>query len=688
LQTIRKQLVGLVAIVAAPLVAAMLWIGWAQYQSHREILGETLLGAAHALSAAADRELATGQTLVETLALSPLVDERRFGELYALTVKALASRPGTSVVLFDPDGNQVFNTARPYGAPLPNVFEQEKRLPSPAPGQVPRGGAQYVRKAFETRKPVYSDLFEGQVTGMYLVAASVPVMREGRMLYCMTIALPSALFQPLVAREAPPLGSGALLFDGRGIVIARAQQPETFVGRPVPRSTLEAAGSFVRAENMEGQTSFRGIVRSPVSGWGAAAVASDQAAWAPAARALPQLAVAAALLLALAALVVGLFARTIRGREEERLARSVAEARQRDAEEVNRAKDRFLAALSHELRNPLGSIALAAELLEHKGGRADPAAVGIISRQVAQLRRLLDDLLDTARAVYGKLALESRRVDLRQIAAAVVADHLRRAATRAAIELSGASAWTQGDPARLYQMLDNLVDNAVKYGGRRIEVRVGAEGEWAQVSVVDDGPGIPAALLPRLFEPFVQGEQPMDRRTGGLGLGLALVRRLAILHGGTITAHSAGPNQGASFTIRLPRTEPAQGDGDVAVTQSQPGRRVIVIEDAADARESLRLLLESEGHEVQTAADGLEGLAKLASFAPDVALVDVGLPGIDGYEVARRARASSARLRLVALTGYGQEEDRRRALEAGFDLHLTKPVAYDELRAALQQGAR
>lgn len=685
MQTIRKQLLGLVAIVAAPLVAATIWIGWSQYQSHREILGETLLGAAHALSAAADRELATGQTLVETLALSPLIDERRFGELYALTVKALASRPGNSVVLFDPDGKQVFNTARPYGAPLPNVFEQEKRLPPPAPGEVPRGGSDYLRRAFQTRKPVYSDLFQGLVTGAYLVAVSVPVMREGEMRYCLTIALPAAAFQPLVAREALPLGSGALLFDTRGIVIARAQQPETFVGRPVPRSTLEAAGSFVRAENMEGLSSFRGIVRSAVSGWGAAAVASDQAAWAPAARAAPQLAVAAALLLAFAALVVRLFARAIRGREEERLARSVAEARQRDAEEVNRAKDRFLAALSHELRNPLGSIALAAEVLERSGGRADPAAVSIISRQVAQLRRLLDDLLDTARAVYGKLALESRRVDLREVAAAVVADHLRRAATRAAIELSGDSAWTQGDPARLYQMLDNLVDNALKYGGRRIEVGVGTEGEWAQVSVADDGPGIPAALLPRLFEPFVQGEQAMDRRAGGLGLGLALVRRLAILHGGTIGAHSAGPGRGSTFTIRLPRAAPpATSDRVAPARQAGARQRVLVIEDAADARESLRLLLESEGHQVQAAADGLEGLAKLASFAPDVALVDLGLPGIDGYEVARRARASTPRLRLVALTGYGQDEDRRRALEAGFDQHLIKPVAYDDLRAALQ----
>lgn len=360
---------------------------------------------------------------------------------------------------------------------------------------------------------------------------------------------------------------------------------------------------------------------------------------------------------------------------EQRTRRAAAEARSREAEEASRAKDLFVAALSHELRNPLAAISNASEALQRAAG-VDPyarSAAGIIGRQVGQLRRMLEDLLDTARAVYGKLQLEKRRVDLRTIAEAVISEQLARSEARAAIHVPAGEPWVEGDPVRLKQMIDNLVENAVKYGGRRIDIVIEAAGDWVQLSVYDDGQGIAPALLPRLFEPFVQGEQKLDRQQGGLGLGLALVYRMAILHGGSLGVTSEGPGKGSCFTLRLPRAEAR-------------GRRLLVVDDERDARDSLSALLELEGHEVASAADGPSALAEISRFRPEAALIDIGLPGMDGYELARRARALSKDIALLAVTGYGQREDRDRALAAGFDAHLTKPFSYDELKRALARS--
>jgi signal transduction histidine kinase/CheY-like chemotaxis protein len=372
---------------------------------------------------------------------------------------------------------------------------------------------------------------------------------------------------------------------------------------------------------------------------------------------------------------------------EQRTRRAAAEARTAEAEAASRAKDLFVATLSHELRNPLAAISNAAEALQRQA--AAPPAVQIILRQIAQLRRLLDDLLDTARAVYGKLKLEQRRVDLRAIAESVLAEHLSRGQALGRVHATGGDAWVDGDPVRLKQMIDNLVDNAVKYGARRVDVALEAAGDWVELAVRDDGQGIAPELLPRLFEPFVQGEQALDRAQGGLGLGLALVNRLAALHGGSLAAASEGRGRGATFTLRLPRAQaPARRVELAVVGAGATNRRLLVVDDEPDARESLRALLELEGHKVAVAADGATALEALARFAPDAALVDIGLPGMDGYELARHLRAASEDVVLIAVTGYGQREDRERARLAGFAAHLTKPFSYEELRGALVQSGR
>jgi len=379
---------------------------------------------------------------------------------------------------------------------------------------------------------------------------------------------------------------------------------------------------------------------------------------------------------------------------------AVANARLfRELEAANRGKDEFLAMLGHELRNPLGTIASAVDALDRVA--ADPAArqlSGLIGRQARVLGRLVDDLLDVARVASGKLVIERRPVDLRDVAARCL-DALRQAGrTRAhEVSLDGAPAPVAGDGLRLEQVVANLVDNALKYTppGGRVTVSTGRDGGDAVLRVADTGPGLPPELLPRVFDLFTQGPQGLDRSRGGLGLGLALVKRLVELHGGSVSAASAGPGAGAEFVVRLPARA---GEALPAPAPSSPlarptsarapeaRRRVLVVEDNADAREALRVSLTLAGHEVAEAADGPAGLEQLAACRPDVALIDVGLPGLDGYEVARRARQrdETRDVFLVALTGYGQAEDRRRALDAGFDRHLTKPVDPAVLREVMQ----
>ena len=363
-----------------------------------------------------------------------------------------------------------------------------------------------------------------------------------------------------------------------------------------------------------------------------------------------------------------------------------------EAEAANRSKDEFLAMLGHELRNPLGAISSAAHVLSRMAGgsAATTRASDIIGRQVEHLARIVDDLLDVSRVVVGKVALRLQAVDLAELARRVATLHGGPAGARHAITVHATPAWVSGDPTRLEQILTNLLANAVKYtpAGGQITVAIGREGDRAVVSVRDTGAGIRADLLPRVFDLFVQGDRSLERTAGGLGIGLTLVRQLVELHGGTVGATSDGPDRGSTFTIRLPALATTPGSDDaVRPVSSGPSRRVLIIEDNEDAREMLRNLLQLSGHEVHEAGDGATGVEQARRVRPEAALIDIGLPGMDGYEVARRIRADLPGTRLVALTGYGQPEDRDRALAAGFDVHLVKPVDPDQLERLLAARA-
>jgi len=360
------------------------------------------------------------------------------------------------------------------------------------------------------------------------------------------------------------------------------------------------------------------------------------------------------------------------------------------AERQNHAKDEFLAMLGHELRNPLSAISSAASLIGLPGVSTDGVqrAKKIIQRQSQHLGRIVDDLLDLSRAMSGKILLNRAPLDL----SALVAHTLE---TFRATGRSGDyqliqdldPGWIAGDPTRLEQIASNLIDNALKYTppGGRIEVRTWTENDDVVLSVRDTGVGIAADLLPHVFDVFVQGASTLDRAQGGLGIGLSLVRRLTELHGGSIEAESKGPGGGSTFTLRMPRIEHQVAPAPAAAAPAQEREHgkpsVLLIEDNEDGREMMVMMLSCYGYEVRYAEDGLRGLEVAAQFRPDLALVDIGLPGIDGYEVARRLRADPATqdIKLIALTGYGQAEDLRRVLDAGFDRHLVKPVDIDHL---------
>jgi len=356
-----------------------------------------------------------------------------------------------------------------------------------------------------------------------------------------------------------------------------------------------------------------------------------------------------------------------------------------EAEETSRAKDEFLAMLGHELRNPLASISNAVHLLDRAPpqGKEREFAQEVIARQTLHLARIVEDLLDVGRAIAGKMSLAREPLDL-HLAVEQALQALRTSGKTAdrRVECDGAEAWVAADRTRIEQVVSNLVSNAVQHTQLRgsIRVRVAAEGADAVLIVSDDGAGMAAETAARAFELFYQARQEPDRERGGLGLGLTLVRRLVEMHGGTIVAASEGLGRGSTFTIRLPAIPAPHGArARDARNGAESGRQVVIVEDSSDTRLSLQKILEHEGHTVHTAADGPSGLAAILRHRPDVALVDIGLPGLDGYRLAERLRFAGLRTYLVALTGYGLNEDKKRAREAGFDAHLTKPAAMDEL---------
>ncbi len=380
-----------------------------------------------------------------------------------------------------------------------------------------------------------------------------------------------------------------------------------------------------------------------------------------------------------------------RERELTRLAQ--VERGQADAlRAADRRKNEFLATLAHELRNPLAPLRYAIDAFRLGGD--SPADLGrireVMDRQVKQMARLVDDLLDMSRISQGKLELRKAPFDLRPALEQAVQMNAPLVAARGhdlSVGLPAEPLPVDGDHARLLQVFVNLLNNAAKYTpeGGRITLAAAREGGEAVVRVSDNGAGIAPGMLPHIFELFTQIDVGPERREGGLGIGLSLVRRLVELHGGSISAASPGVGRGSEFVVRLPALAgPPPGPAPAGAASPPQRRHVLIIEDNGDARESLAMLLRILGHRVDVAEDGPDGADAALALRPQVALIDIGLPTLDGYAVAGRVRAALGQgVLLVALTGYGQPEDRERALAAGFDAHIAKPVEMEELQRIL-----
>ncbi len=390
------------------------------------------------------------------------------------------------------------------------------------------------------------------------------------------------------------------------------------------------------------------------------------------------------------------FAKVIRDATDRKQLEMELRRQAEELAEANRRKDEFLAMLSHELRNPLAPVLNSVHVLRHSPG--DPSLVqfagNMVERQVRHMARLIDDLLDVTRLTHGKVRLRAERVELGALAERA-AESVRPLMGERGHQLTlvphPQPIWLDADPVRLDQVLVNLLNNAAEFTdpGGHVEMVVAREGVEAVVRVRDDGMGIPPDLLPRVFDLFSQADTSLDRGGGGLGIGLTLVKRIVALHGGSIQVHSEGPGRGSEFVVRLPALaegsgRPANPAGPAAPPLSL---RMLVVDDNVDMAMSLSILLQMHGHRVEMAHDGASALALSQARTFDVVLLDIGLPSMDGYEVARRIRARGGESQplLVGISGYGFDADRQRAKDAGFDLYLVKPVDPKLLETLLEQ---
>jgi len=728
---IRAHVIWLVAAAVLPVMIFSMIMTAVFWRQQRAAFEDRFLERARAVSIALDREHEASISALRGLAESSSLAARDLERFHGWAEQALRGEQSWSaVMLVDPSGNQLVHVPEPTG---------------PARRSLQDNGA--FRQALSTRQPAISSLLASTGPGQYVTSIALPVIRSGEIQYVLLAEVDEKTWLRFLSLYPVVPGATMTLLDQNRIVIARTLNNDQWVGRsPAPALDEKSAASPLaayRSVGLEGQWFYSAHSRAALSGWTVATgvpVAFVESSLRGSLIAM-LLGIAGTGVLAIALIIV--FGRRIERpvrrlaelarslgrfdsepvklpvsnvREVDEVAETLVEAssliRRRsterdealaketaaraEAERASRSKDEFLAMLGHELRNPLGAISSAAVVLEHPETSAPAAAQAreVIARQMSHLAGIVDDLLDVARVTTGKISLRREVVDMASIVRDCL-DTLRSTGrlTGHEVTLEAEPVWAEVDVTRLEQVLTNLLVNAVKYTpvSGTITVGVRPDADEAVLSVSDTGIGIVPRMLPLIFDLFVQSDRALDRAQGGLGIGLTLVKRIVELHGGTVSAASGGAGQGSTFTVRLPRVaRPASPAPPGAVPGGRTGaRRVLVVEDNDDARDMLRSMLSLWGHEVEEAQDAEGALVHVTQWRPDMALVDIGLPRRDGYELARDIRSSreGRDVFLVAVTGYGQPEDHGRAMDAGFDAHLVKPVDPDRL-AALIASAR
>jgi signal transduction histidine kinase len=688
---------------------------WRSFVNTRAITERRLIESARVDASALDREFDSAISVLQTLATSPSLDRDDLAAFYQEARRGQATQPGWyTLLLSSHDGRQLVSTRVPWGAPLPPVVEPES-----------------LQRLIATRRPGVGVIRQGRTTSGYLFAIRVPVIRDDILKYVLSAVVRVESLARVVPRQLPDSEEWTRsILDSEGTIAVRTRGAEGYVGakasepfrnlmqpraeRVISQTTREGLPVYAAfSRNADGWTSVVVVPRAVLDGplWGSMAgllfggtllmlcslvvvlfvsrlLSADLAAASTAAdavadgRPLPRtrahVAETAQLQRSLTT-AASLLEQRARERDAE-MAR--ADAARRDAEEANQTKDQFLAVLCHELRNPLAPALTALELMKVRDPDMFRREREVLERQIAHMTRLVNDLLDVSRLARGKVQLDRHRFELREavdravdMTRPAIAQH--RHTLDISVPASGLA--VDGDIDRIVQVLSNLLTNAAKYTppGGHIALLADESGDSIVIACEDDGPGIPADLAPMLFDPFAQGPRTLDRREGGLGLGLALARTFTELHGGTIRVEPRGANGGSRFVVTLPR--PRHG-ADVATPEpvareaASDSQRILLVDDNADACDMLRAALERAGHTVGTAANGPDAIDLAAVFRPEIGVLDIGLPGMDGYELAARLRDMHAGIRLIALTGYGQAGDLKAASAAGFDAHCAKPV--------------
>jgi signal transduction histidine kinase len=703
---LRSHLLALIVVTLVPMVVFGVSATALIAQRERAIFQRGAQQRTLALLTALDTELTGHITSLRGLAGSRSLEVNDLRAFYDEAVRVVPTQPNwRGVNLTLPSGERVFETSRPFGSEGTPVQDRDS-----------------FEQSTRTGRPAIGDLVIDEAG--HHIPIRLPLFRNDDVVYVLSALVdPNAILALLSPQRLPSDWVGVVLDSNRRIV-ARTVDYQKLVGQPASDSLQRALDSanegWFQGSTLEGAEVYTPFNRSHFSGWTVALGIPTAAVDSDAVRATWLLAIGI-----VTAVGTALLLATVLGRRITRPIKSLAGAalelgggvpitapagsgvsevndvrfalmkasnaireREEALRAADRAKDEFLAMLGHELRNPLAALASAASLLKlsPEKDRRTSSAVAAVGRQVQHMTRLVDDLLDASRATSGKIQLFRQPQNLADVVTATV-DTMRSAGRLSQHEVSVevAPAWVDVDVTRAEQIVSNLIGNAVKYTppGGRIAVRAFESHREAILQVEDTGVGLSPDLLPRVFDLFVQGNQSLDRSSGGLGIGLTLFKRLTELHGGRVAAESRGTGHGARFTIALPTIQaPDRPAASVETPHAvAAGCRVLLIEDNDDTREMMRAALEHHGYAVFAAPDGPSGIRAAAESSPHVVVVDLGLPGLTGYDVARQLRTLPMHRTtvLIALTGYGQAEARQQAFDAGFDEHLTKPVTPEAL---------
>ena len=690
------------------------------------------LAVSRAIASAVDGELDATIGILHSLALSDELTPGRMKDFEALARRVCERQGWRTITVADANGRLLDNFMLPAGVPLREPVDKES-----------------LQRVITTGAPAVGRVAEGPLRQGPAFAVRVPVNTDGHLRYVLSAVVPVERIMAVVQRQNMPATSIVAVFDQKLTRVARSRmsasaRPSPSLEKLLQEGHAEGTGLTTTLEGVRSRTAY---VRLPGSDWivatGISAENTDRGMYSVLGG------VAAGLLasLAVAAFMAWYFARDVtepidalvgaagalgRGEpvrvphlgiaelegvaealqrasadrdhaaqerlageaERERLLARVTEALRR-AEDAGRSKDEFLAMLGHELRNPLAPMATALHLMARKGDPGTRMEREVMERQVAHMKRLVDDLLDVSRITGKRLEMRMqplRVAELVQHAAQVVQPVLGLRRLQVDIAPDAQRLWISGDEVRLTQVLNNLLGNAIKFTGPQgvMDLRLRAVDDDAEITLRDDGMGMPAEVLEHVFDLFYQAPQGTDRARGGLGLGLAIVRSLVEMHGGTVRATSEGQGRGSCFVVRLPTIlapagqETTEGGGALATGKG----RILLVDDNQDAADTAASVLELSGYEVKVAYDPGVALQMLEQFQPQVAVLDIGLPGMSGYELAERLRShrNARGCWLIALTGYGTAADVAKAAAAGFRQHLVKPAGPDALLQAVQEG--